>query len=180
MVASTSIRQDHTPGESCMDSTITVKNAHIGDRVVSSEEVLSFPFGIPGFEQERRFVLVDDADFEPFQWLVSTENPDATFLVCSPYTIVPDYTFQMDDAIVDQLQAEKPEDITVVCIVTLRRRFEDSTINLKAPIVMNRNKGRGRQLVLQRERYNIRHPMFFKERPEYEPQRTIRIGADEE
>ena len=72
-----------------MDSTITVRNAHIGDRVVPTTEVLNFPFGIPGFEQERRFVLIDDADFEPFQWLVSTENPDATFLVCSPYTIVP-------------------------------------------------------------------------------------------
>ena len=86
----------------------------------------------------------------------------------------------MDDAIVDQLKAEHPEDVTVVCIVTLRRRFEDSTINLKAPIVMNKSKGRGRQLVLQRERYNIRHPMFLKERPDYEPQRTIRIQAEDD
>ena len=55
------------------------KNRQFGELEFDDEHVLTFPQGIIGFEDYRRFILINDEDSQPFRWLVSIEDEDLSF-----------------------------------------------------------------------------------------------------
>ena len=42
-----------------------------GKLEIDLDEEISFERGIPGFEENKRFVLLDSDDIKPFYWLVN-------------------------------------------------------------------------------------------------------------
>ncbi|MBR3063853.1 MAG: flagellar assembly protein FliW, partial [Exiguobacterium sp.] len=53
---------------------------------------------------------------------------------------------------------EEAEHVSVYSIVTLREPFESSTLNLKAPIVIETKERRGKQVILD-DTYPARYPL---------------------
>src|SRR4030095_15228583 len=48
--------------------------SHFGAFNLKTEDVIAFPSGVPGFEADRRFVLLSAASFEPVQGLQSIDG----------------------------------------------------------------------------------------------------------
>ena len=112
--------------------------------------VLNFPEGIIGFEECRKFILVDDESSTPLLWLVSLDDADLSFPLVDPRIVAPEYDADR------QVGGGK----TVLSIVTLQSAFQESTINLRSPIVLDNGSQTGRQVILENERYPFRHPLF--------------------
>ena len=104
---------------------------------VKKENIISMPVGLLGFEQVKKYVLLATPEEEPFMWLQMLDNPGQGFLVVPPVAVVPSYAPDIAQADVDTLGINSPDDAIILNIVTVRNG--ETTVNLKGPIVVNRN-----------------------------------------
>lgn len=132
---------------------VNVQTKYLGDMEVADNRVIQFPSGLPGFIDETAFVLLELPDNPVFQILQSTGTPSIAFIVTNPYHFHQDYVVDLDDSIIDNLQIENETDVVIFSIVTLKDPFSTSTMNLKAPIIINSKNKRGKQYILNMDDY---------------------------
>ncbi|HVN48893.1 MAG TPA: flagellar assembly protein FliW [Bacteroidota bacterium] len=120
-------------------------NRQFGEFEFLPEHVLTFPDGLIGFEQLQKYILINDEDSQPFLWLVSLEDADVSFPVIAPHAFVAKY---------DEEVHKKPDE-TMLVIVSLREKMEDSTVNLRSPIILANSMGR--QVVLENDGYPFQY-----------------------
>ncbi|TQO58826.1 flagellar assembly protein FliW [Paraclostridium bifermentans] len=123
---------------------------------------LTFKKGLPGFEWLLSFELGNLENNEKFKILKSKEE-DISFVTTSPFGIYKDYEINLNDETIKELQIENPEDVLVLNIITLGKTLQESTINLKAPIIINIKNNLGRQYILQTDKYETKHPLIRSE-----------------
>jgi flagellar assembly factor FliW len=137
----------------------TVEPIETEKRHVNPTEVIQLPFGILGFEQVKRYILLAKAGEEPFMWLQMTAGPKRSFVVLSTRKVLPDYQPDISASDVEFLGLTCPEDALVLNIVTLNGTGQ-ATVNLKGPIVINRHTLIGRQVIPENaSQYSLRHPL---------------------
>ena len=124
---------------------------------VKTENVIQIPLGLLGFEGIKRFVLLSDPDEAPFSWLQVLDDPGLAFVVVSPLELLPDYQPDVSQDDASFLKIEAPEDALIYAIATLHEKGQ-ATLNLKGPIVINRQTLVGKQVVLANApAYSVRH-----------------------
>ena len=131
-----------------------------GEKEVAPSEVIKFPKGIPGFEEESEFVLLPLTDDQVFLILQSVQSSELAFVVTDPFLFYQDYDFQLDEATVKALELESPSEVRVLTILTIKDPFKETTVNLQAPIVINVHKNRGKQVVLNIDTYHTKHRLY--------------------
>lgn len=132
----------------------------LGEIEIQNEEKLMFANGLPGFKNEKEFVLIPlDAEI-PLLILQSVKNAEIGFILAYPFAFKADYAFDISEEDKEELLIEAEEDVVVYAIVTMNERFANSTLNLLAPIVINIKKKLGKQIVLlDSVQYPLRFPM---------------------
>jgi flagellar assembly factor FliW len=131
-----------------------------GIKDYEESDIITFGKGIPGFDNLKKFILFDVEDNEVFKVLHSIENNEIGFLVISPFDVDKSYEFNLDDETIDSLRIKEPADAMVLNTVTLNSKLEDITVNLKAPIIINLNKKLGQQVILDNEKYGVKHKLI--------------------
>ncbi len=117
------------------------------------------PMGMLGFEQIKNYLLVSNPAEEPFRWLRVKDNPSLAFVVVEPFLAAPDYHPDIPAPDVEFLGLTGPGDALLYSIVTLHAGSR-ATINLKGPVVINRNTGVGKQVILANAAsYSVQHPL---------------------
>lgn len=131
-----------------------------GKMTVHEKLLINFPYGIPGFEEYKKFVLLD-AEQASFFWLQSIENKDLAFILVDPQFFRPDYFLNVSSFDLNSIKIdEKDADILVLSIVTIRENSE-MTANLAGPIIINRKNKEARQVINDDAKWLVRH--FIKE-----------------
>ncbi len=130
--------------------------------VYAKEDIISFPSGIPGFENNKQFVLVQIPDFAPFEWLASVDGAGLRFAVINPLLFMPDYNPNMVKEQLADLEIEQPDDVLLYVIVTIQENPADSTANCIGPIIINKKKRLGKQVIIEDERYSTREVILRK------------------
>ena len=128
----------------------------LGEIEFDEKDIVTFTGPIFGFEKYRRFVfLYQEEIVENFIWLQSVEEPELCFILVQP------------DLITDHYQPQLPKEAKTLLgdgdwmcwlIVSLREPFQDSTVNLRSPIVVNPELRQAAQFVLEGN-LPIRHPL---------------------
>lgn len=136
-----------------------VQSRVFGELEVSEENIIFFEEGIPAFENLKKFVIIKE-DESPFYWLQSIEDKDIAFVIINPFEIKPDYEFDLPDEVVSKLEIDSPQDVAVFSIVVIPEDVKQTRVNLKAPIIINVNKRKGMQYLLDDERYPLRYYLF--------------------
>lgn len=136
-----------------------------GEKEIQEKEVITFPQAIPGFPEEKEFVLLSLDDESQFIVLQSVENQQLAFVLSNPFTFFKEYDFTLDDHIVELLELESEEDIQVFSILTVKDPFEKTTANLQAPVVINSKRNIAKQVILSEPNYDTKHPLFQKNKP---------------
>jgi len=117
------------------------------------------PMGLLGFEQIKDYQLTSNPEEDPFRWLRVKDNPSLAFVVVEPFIAMPGYQPDIPEPDVQFLGLSQPEDALLYSIVTLHSG-KAATINLKGPIVINRNTGVGKQVIIANaNRYSVQHPL---------------------
>ncbi|NYF23924.1 flagellar assembly protein FliW [Sporosarcina sp. JAI121] len=134
-----------------------IQSTILGVVEVSESEVLTFENGLPGFEDEKNFVLLSIEGNEVYQILQSINSKEVGFVTANPYLFTDDYTIDLDESTVESLNIESEEDIIVLTIVTVKEPFNASTVNLKAPVIINTKSKKAKQCILENMEYPIRY-----------------------
>ena len=79
------------------------------------------------------------------------------FIVASPFIFFKGYEFDIDHATLELLHIEDIEDVEVMAILTLEEPFENTTANLKAPIIVNKKEMKAKQIILHDASYETKH-----------------------
>jgi len=117
------------------------------------------PAGLLGFEHMKDYLLIAKPGEAPFHWLQVKNNPALAFVVIEPVYFMPDYQPDIPQADVNFLGLSSPDDAAVYVIVTVGGP-RHATANLKGPIVINRNTGLGKQVVIANAtQYSVQHPL---------------------
>ena len=139
-----------------------MKCADISDPVrlpVETENLIRLPLGLLGFESTKEYVLLADPAQDPFLWLQVVNNTNLAFLVVPPSSVMADYQPDLGAEDVEFLGLKSPEDAVLFNIVTLREA-DQSTVNLKGPVVINRRTLVAKQVIpLNAAQYSVQHPL---------------------
>jgi flagellar assembly factor FliW len=130
-----------------------IQTKYLGEMEIEEQKQIYFANGIPGFPEEKQFVLLDVPSNPVFQILQSVQSIYTAFFVINPFLLYKDYSFDLDDNTIETLQIKSEDEVVILSIVTLKDPFHSSTINLKAPIVINSNQMFGKQYILNQEEY---------------------------
>lgn len=118
-----------------------------------------FEKGIPGFEEYKTFIISDIDGNEKLKMITSKEDSNIGFLSISPFKVKKDYEINLNEEIISELKIEKSEDVLVLNLITVGKSLETSTVNLKAPVIINIKNNKGKQLILQDDKYKIKEPL---------------------
>jgi flagellar assembly factor FliW len=123
---------------------------------IKESDILNFEQGLPGFKEEKQFVLIP-MEGTPFSILQSVVTTELAFVTADPFVFFKDYDFELSTSVQEQLQIKKSTDVFVQVILTVSEPFEKSTANLQAPIVINQKNKAGKQVLLTDAIYQSRH-----------------------
>ncbi len=126
-------------------------NRQFGEMEFEQKHVIEFPEGIVGFRGNKRFLIVDDADSQPFRWLVSLEDPDLSFAMIDPSPFLPDY----------KPKFFRDPGVSVFQLVALKEPVQESSVNLRSPVVIEGGGRTGRQVILEDEALDMHFPLFL-------------------
>lgn len=138
-----------------------IETIRFGKITVQEDRLITFPKGILGFSQRRQFILFPHKDGSPFFWLQCVEDGELAFVLMNPRLVVSDYTVDLEEEALEDLECEDGQGLDVLCIVTIPHNDpRKMTINLLGPIVINVHKMRAVQLVSTASGFSHRHPVI--------------------
>jgi len=137
-----------------------VFNTKLGEFDAEEDKLISFPFGLIGFPQYRKFLLHQEKG--PFLWLLSTEDARMGLPLIDPRQVKPGYAPVMPPGGLEILQARTPEEIVYLTVVVVPERVEEIRTNLAAPIALNPEKRLGIQLVVPDADLPTHYPLYDK------------------
>lgn len=127
------------------------KSKLFGVQKIDPDTIITFPNGLPGFEDQKRFKLFHQEDSQIVYWLQSLDDEDLVFSVTSPAHFNLSYNFALTPAEQAILKLASMQDIIMLIML---HKTEDSSNqptvkgSIKAPIVINSVERLGLQKVL--------------------------------
>jgi flagellar assembly factor FliW len=158
---------------------VWVESARFGKVEVEDNSVITFPRGVLGFEDKRRFVMMRCEQTEPIQWLQCVEDPHVSMPVINPFLLQEDYHIEVDSAELEVIETCDEEDIVVACIMVLPEELQNMTVNLMAPVLINIKKMLGSQVLMDHADMPIQFPAYEYLLAYYEREGKVNAGADE-
>lgn len=142
-----------------------IDTTRFGQIEVEAADIVSFPSGVLGFPETKRYVLIEHQPDSPYRWMQSADEAHLAFLVTDPGNFVPDYAPEMPAKDAEALKLNEDTPRLVYTIVTIPSgNPREMTLNLAGPVVINAADRIGRQIVLEDSAYPVRHRAFGPEK----------------
>lgn len=132
---------------------------YFGEVEYDEESVITFPRGLYGFEEERRFLLLPFSGNGTLFSLQSLETAQLAFVVMDPFSLKGDYGPDVPDDELASIRMEEGDPLSVYTLCVVRNPVSESTVNLKCPVVINNAKQLAIQVILEEGGYGMRHKL---------------------
>lgn len=122
--------------------------------------VIQIVEGLIGLPHLKNAVLVDNPAFRPFHWLASIDDETTRFIVVDPEIIFPDFD---KDAYLNAAGGlgVLDKDTVVLALVNVSSEWKKTTINLRAPILLNPHTKKAAQLILADGNFKLAESLTF-------------------
>jgi flagellar assembly factor FliW len=141
-----------------------VDTKYFGTLSYAEESVFDFPQGLPAFEEEKVFVLIEVREAAPLVFLQSMARAGLCFVAFPVLVVDKDYQLAIAPEDLDHLglatsrQPALGAEVTVLALVSLHDEAL-ATANLMAPVVLNLKTRRGLQAIRRDSLYSHKHPV---------------------
>jgi len=139
---------------------VKINTTRFGILEVEKKDIITFKDGILGFENLKRFFVVDPGDQTLILWLQSTEDKAVAFPIIEPKIFDPNYTVKLLPAELNSISLDNLQDACIYTVLTIPKQVTEMSANLKAPVVINNRTKIARQIVLQDNKLEVRRPMY--------------------
>ena len=138
-----------------------VSTSRFGEIEVDEKKIVHFKDGIPAFEDEREFIILPYEEESPYYFMQSINSPDLAFLLTIPFLFFPEYSFEVDDVTMKELEITNHDNVFYYSMITIPNgSIRYMTANLLAPIVLNSDNMQAKQVVLEKSNYTTKHRLF--------------------
>ena len=138
-----------------------VSTSRFGEIEVDEKKIVHFKNGIPAFESEHEFIILPYEENSPYYFMQSVNSPDLAFLLTIPFLFFPEYTFEIDDETIKELEIKNYDNVLYYSMITIPNgSIRYMTANLLAPIVLNSDNMQAKQVVLEKSNYTTKHRLF--------------------
>ena len=143
----------------------SVQTKYFGTLPHVEESAFDFPQGLPAFEEEKVFVLIEAPEKAPLVFLQSMLRPSLCFVAFPILVVDKQYQLAIAPEDLEELgldprrQPTLGSEVIVLALLTLHDDFP-ATANLMAPIVLNVKARRGLQAIRRDARYSHEHPII--------------------
>ena len=138
-----------------------IYTSRFGEIEVDEAKVVHFKDGIPAFEDEHEFIILPYEEESPYYFMQSLQSPDLAFLLTIPFLFFNDYSFEIDDETMKELDIKTQDDVFYYSMITIPNgSVRYMTANLVAPIVLNGENMQAKQVVLEKSNYTTKHRLF--------------------
>lgn len=145
-----------------------LETTRFGTIEVDEARIVCFQEGLPGFPEARRFALLEHALESPFHWLQSVDDGALAFVVMDPLLLDNNYLEAIPPEALAELELEEAAKAAVLVIVNIQRATQTITANLLAPLIINPQNKKGKQIILLGSGYEIRQPILSHGKPQVE------------
>lgn len=157
-----------------------ITTSRFGEIEVDENLVFNFIEPILGYDNLKKFVLIDNQPDSPFKWLQSLENGGIAFPVSFPSFFGIDYQFVIPEDKSKSLELNGIENLITFNIVCIPQgKAQDATINLAGPIVINAENKKAMQLVLNNVKYSVKHKLFDENALNQDKEKTKKSEKEE-
>jgi len=136
---------------------MNINTARFGELKVNEDEIIHFKEGLFGFENLKRYIIFQMEEDNPLMWMQAIDDGDLAFILISPFEFRPNYSLKLADKDVEELELASPEDTNIFAIVVLPEDSSKMTANLQGPIVINKIKKLGKQVISTNPKHKLKH-----------------------
>ena len=130
---------------------------------IEEEKIITFPMGIIGFENLKKFALIYDSEREErskISWLQSMEEPLMVLPVISPYDVAESYNPIIEDELMKIIGDPADADILIFTSMSIPSDLTKMTANFKAPFIINTVDRRAMQVIVENEDYPVKYNVY--------------------
>jgi len=139
---------------------VKLRTKYFGEIDYERDDVLSFPAGLFGFEEEKQFLLLPfSGSADTMLCFQSVQTPALAFVSMNPFALLPDYEPVLQSHELAELSVGDSQDLAFYVLCVVKNPVADSTVNLKCPVAINPDTRVARQVILDTDRYEMRHPL---------------------
>lgn len=135
------------------------KTRYFGEIDYTRDEVIEFPRGLFGFEEERKFLLLPFSDAGTLFSLQSVKTPGLAFTLMHPFSLHVGYAPVLQEEELKTLCSEKSEDLYYYVMCTVKEPVTECTVNMKCPLAINPDTRCGMQVILEDDAWEMRHKL---------------------
>ncbi|SHL50308.1 flagellar assembly factor FliW [Anaerocolumna jejuensis DSM 15929] len=140
-----------------------IQTKYFGQVDIEEEKIIVFPRGIMGFENYTSYtILYDIEETEEFSisWLQSTEEASLAIPVVNPLYIRQDYNPLVEDEVLKDLGEIKENNLVILLTMTVPSDVTKTSVNLKAPFIINADTRKGCQIIADNPDYEIKYNVY--------------------
>ena len=142
-----------------------IDTTRFGPITIGKEKIIAMPFGMLGFPEEKRYVILQHREDSPFFWYQSVDDPALAFVITSPFLFKPDYSVPLEDT-VEQMSWIEDKDkskLELYVVVNIPKSSpDDMTANLIGPILINNRTRQAVQMVITDSPYSHKFSLVGK------------------
>lgn len=130
---------------------------------MGEEKIIGMPFGMLGFPDKKRFVILQHKEDSPFFWYQSVDDPSLAFVITSPFFFKPDYVVDVGDIAKEMSWNKEGEENNLALYVVVnipKESPEKMTANLIGPILINNKTRQAVQMVIPNSPYSHKFPLI--------------------
>jgi len=150
---------------------LKIETTRFGTVTLGEEKILNMPFGMLGFQDKKRFVILQNKENSPFFWYQSVDDPSLAFVITSPYLFVPDYEVDIEDVLIEMSWNgnSKNNVLELYVVVNIPKGSpEKMTANLIGPVLINNKTRQAVQVVMSNSPYIHNFPLITQDEIESE------------
>ena len=124
-----------------------INTALFGPQEIQDDEIITFPQGLPGFEENTRFKVFHEEGKLTVHWLQSVDDAELCFSVMEPDLLNLGYEFELSDEQTQTLEVKDGDELIVVLMLSkagsMSEKDHESVpnqsirANLQGPLVIN-------------------------------------------
>ena len=140
-----------------------IKTTRFGTITIEEEKIITMPFGMLGFPDVKRYVILQHKENSPFFWYQSVDDPTLAFVIINPFLFKPDYNVDVENVLKEMSwnEEEKQDNLELYVVVNIPKGAPDKmTANFIGPILINNKIHQAVQMVISDSPYTHKFPLL--------------------
>ena len=122
---------------------------------VEEKQLIHFEFGLPGFEDLKKYAIIEIEEYNPFLLLHSVEDQSIAMVILKSNLLDEVNEFEIPENKLKNLKEKGKNEFGIFFILKIHEDEKQITANVKAPVLINFVNQKGSQIILDDDKLSM-------------------------